>query len=594
VSQSIGGISKLATLYLAAGAVALQFAIPFVLHPGGFPLQSFYQEWTAFALGSVAFLALLAAQRDRELAVPRSIFLPIGICVIVLAQLIMGRLGYWQQGAIGVIYLLWSAALLFVGHALRHRLGWERFASLVAWSLFAGAVASAFIAVLQLADWRLGGLIMPHRDAVYANFGQPNHFANYVCLGLFSVFFLVATRRLNVYAAGGVALLLLVLADLSGSTGIWLYLAAAVILAIWMHRRSRSDETRTLLFCTTAAIAALLLLQVASAVFPGAFSLIQGTVLEGTGFRGTSGTRLASKMISGEPVREAQWLASWLIFKDGVFLGTGIGEYGWNYYLRISQLPLTVQDITHNAHNILLQFLAEFGLLGALLLIVAAGSWVKTQFRAEANARHWWMLSLVGVFFLHSLVEYPLWYAQFLGLFALLVGAADRTSWRVSRGRLSRIAVGGLSMALVWALVSVLGDYRRAERLGIAGRTNADRNELVLEAARVAGGSLFGNWLELGLSRTISIDPEALGAKLQLNTRVLRAFPAPDVAYRQSALLALGGDLEGAYRHWDLASTAFPKKASAMADAFANKVSAGQSRLGPLVEYAASRNQEPQ
>ncbi|HUU73270.1 MAG TPA: hypothetical protein VMW70_11630, partial [Burkholderiales bacterium] len=262
MSQSIGGISKLATLYLAAGAVALQFAIPFVLHPGGFPLQSFYQEWTAFALGSVAFLALLAAQRDRELAVPRSIFLPIGICVIVLAQLIMGRLGYWQQGAIGVIYLLWSAALLFVGHALRHRLGWERFASLVAWSLFAGAVASAFIAVLQLADWRLGGLIMPHRGRVFANFGQPNHFANYSCLGLFSVFFLFATRRLNVYAASGAALLLLVLADLSGSISIWLYLTAAMLLAMWMHHRSGSKQFRTLLLCTTSAIAVLLLLKV--------------------------------------------------------------------------------------------------------------------------------------------------------------------------------------------------------------------------------------------------------------------------------------------------------------------------------------------
>jgi O-antigen ligase len=587
VPQSIEGKWGHVALCGAASAVAMQFIVPFMLHPSGFPLQSFYQEWTAFALGAISFLAVLVAQRDRELELPRSVFLPIGISMIVLAQLIMGRLGYWQQGAIGLIYLLWSAALLCVGQVLRRRLGWERFESLVAWSLTAGALASAVIAGLQLADWRLGGLVMPYRDRVYANFGQPNHFANYMCLGLFSVFFLVATRRLNVYAAGTVALLLLVLADLSGSTSIWAYLVAALMLAIWVHYRSRSDQTRSLLLCTILAITALLVLQAAAAILPGAFSLYQGTE-----FQGTAATRLASYVREGDSAREAIWLGSLLIFKDGVFLGAGIGEFGWNYYLRLSQLSYTLGEITNNAHNILLHFLAEFGLFGVLLLTIGAGLWLRTQFRAEANAGNWWILCLVTVFVLHSLVEYPLWYAQFLGPFALLVGAADTSLLRLNRGAISRLAVGGLSLAIAWSLVSVLGDYRRAERLGIAGQTALERNERILEAARVAGESMFGNFLELGLSRTISIDPEALEAKLQLNTRVLRAFPAVDVAYRQSALLALSGDLEGAYRHWDLASTAFPNGASAMEEAYAKRVSAGQSRLAPLVEYAASRKLE--
>ena len=205
----------------------------------------------------------------------------------------MGRLGYWQQGAIGLIYLLWSAALLCVGQALRRRLGWEQFVSLVAWSLTVGACASAVIAMLQLADWRFGGLIMPYRDRVYANFGQPNHFANYVCLGLFSVFFLFATRRLNIYVAGALALLLLVLADLSGSTSIWVYLVAALMLAIWVHHRSRSDQTRSVLLCTIVAITALLVLQIAAAILPGAFSLYQGTE-----FQGTAAPRLAGGVVT--------------------------------------------------------------------------------------------------------------------------------------------------------------------------------------------------------------------------------------------------------------------------------------------------------
>ena len=297
-------------------------------------------------------------------------------------------------------------------------------------------------------------------------------------------------------------------------------------------------------------------------------------------------------MREGDSAREAIWLASLLIFKDNALLGAGIGEFGWNYYLRISQLPLTLQETTRNAHNIFLQFLSEFGVSGLLMLVVAAGLWFRTQFKAEANTGQWLMLSLVAVFCVHSLLEYPLWYAQFLGPFALLLGAADRVTWQLSRGAVSRIAIAGIALTIVWSLVSVLGDYRRAERLGIVGQTTLERNERILEAARVAGGSMFGNFLELGLSRTIVIDPEALEAKLQLNTRVLRAFPAADVAYRQSALLALSGDLEGAYRHWDFAVSAFPHGASAMEETYAKRVSIGLSRLAPLVEYAASRNPE--
>ena len=592
MAQSIGGRCEGLALYVAAAAVALQFAVPFMLHPGAPPLQSFYQEWTAFALGAVAFIALLVAQNGRGFDVPRTVILPVGVCILVLAQLFAGQLGYWQQAAFGLTYLMWSAALLCVGKMLQQRLGTERFVSLVAWALFIGATLTATIAVLQVADWRLGGLIMPHQGRVYANFGQPNHFANYVCLGLFSIMFLVATKRLNIFAGVGGAIVLATLADLSGSISVWVYLVAAVILATWVYRRNRSGQMRTLVFSTIAAIVAFLFLKLVSDLYPDVVALVQHTEFQTAGVQGTSGERFESLLREGDSARGVIWLASLLIFKDNMLLGAGIGEFSWNYYLRISHLPLTLQQTTDNAHNVLLHFLAELGVAGALLLAVCAALWAKVQFKAPANPAQWWMLSLVAVFFLHSQLEYPLWYAQFLGPFALLIGAADATLLRVHRGAISRAAALGLSIAIVWSLVIFMGDYRHVERLGIAGRTSSENQELVLEAARAAGGSLFGSYLGLGLSRTISVDSEALDAKLELNTRVLRAFPAADAAYRQSALLALSGDVDAALRHWDLASAAFPYKREDMARIYAHLASMGQSRLEPLVEYAASRNKE--
>ena len=91
---------------------------------------------------------------------------------------------------------------------------------------------------------------------------------------------------------------------------------------------------------------------------------------------------------------------------------------------------------------------------------------------------------------------------------------------------------------------------------------------------------------------SISVDRNELEAKLDLNGRVLHAYPEADVAYRQSALLALSGELAAAYRLWDLAVAVYPGEAAKAAKTLAQQSSAGEARLTPLVEYAASRTKE--
>jgi len=249
------------TQYVAAAAIALLLRAPFVMPVNGLPVPTFYQEWAAIALGCTAFLAILIGQRKTGVDVPRMVLLPLGILVLLLIQMPQGRLFYWQQGAVGAMYLLWSVAMLFVGRALRQQLGWDGFCRLAAWAVFAGVLLSALIVVLQVAGWQIGGLVIPTAGIrVHANIGQFNHFATYLCLGLFSVFFLAVTGRLNLYVGLGVSLLFIVLADLSGSRSAWVYLAAAALLAWWVHHRVRSTQTRSLLLWAVAAIVMLLAL----------------------------------------------------------------------------------------------------------------------------------------------------------------------------------------------------------------------------------------------------------------------------------------------------------------------------------------------
>jgi O-antigen ligase len=569
--------------YVAAAAVALLLSVPFVLPVNGFPVPTFYQEWVVMALGCTAFLAILVGQGKTGVDVPRMVLLPLGILVLLLIQMAQGRLMYWQQGAVGAMYLLWSVAMLFVGRALRQQLGWEGFCRLAAWAVCAGALLSAVFGVLQLTGLQFGGLVVPMiGPRVHANLGQANHFANYLCLSLFATIYLACTRRLNAFAAGSAMVFLLALANFSGTRSVWLYLAAGALLALWAHHDAKSEQTRVLVMWAAAAIVTMLVLQ-----------LVTVFLAEESTFRHvTAGGRLSG--VNATPSeRPISWMAALLMFKSAPLAGVGFKGFAWNYFLSAATLPPGVPErITDNAHNLVFQFLAEFGLPGGILVIGAALFWWLPRFREKTSVHGWFVVVLVAIICLHRLLEYSLWYAYFLGPFALFVGAGDKPVWHRGPALSSRIVVAALCIGIVWTLASVYYDYRSVERLGVVAEFGSTRADVRRDAVSISGTTLFPDIVELGLSRTIVVDRNELEAKLDLNGRGLHAYPEADVAYRQSALLALSGELSAAYRLWDLAVASYPSQAAQVANALARQASTGEARLAPLVEYAASRTKE--
>lgn len=570
-------------LSIAAATVALMLCLPFVLPLNTLPVPTFYQEWGAAALGCAAFIALLLPRTAGLIEIPRITLLPIIVLVLLLIQIAQGRLVYWQQGAMAAMYLLWSIAMMCVGRTLRSRLGWENFCATGAWAVLFGALAATVLGLAQLAGSDLGGLVVSMiGPRVHANLGQSNHFAAYLSLGLLSAMYLAALGRMPWHATAGLITLILALANFSGSRSVWLYLFSALILGVWTYLGARSRQSSTLLAWTVAGIAVLLAVQ-----------LISSSVLQDSALLQTSiGVRTLANDTGTSP-RQVIWLASVLMFKSAVYSGVGFGGFGSNYFLSANQLPEGVpEEITDNAHNLPLHLLAEFGLPGGIVLIGAGLIWGVSLCRKRATLQLWWLASLVAIMSLHSLLEYPLWYTYFLGPFALLLGAGDDSSWSVSLASASRLMVAGLCLVVVWTLASVFYDYRAVQRLG--GSVGAGKNgeQLRDESIRVAGSSLFVSFLELGLSRTIVVNQHNLDAKLELNGRVLQAYPTADVAFRQSALHALAGDLASAYREWNHAVSAYPSEEAGQIEALELLASRGETLLAPLVEYAASRTGE--
>ncbi|MDB5752513.1 MAG: O-antigen polymerase, partial [Ramlibacter sp.] len=103
-------------------------------------------------------------------------------------------------------------------------------------------------------------------------------------------------------------------------------------------------------------------------------------------------------------------------------LGWGWGELDYAHYMTLYAGPRFC-DILDNAHNLPLHIAVELGLPAALL---ACGAVVLAVWRArpwlEADSSRRLAWSVLAVLAIHSMLEYPLWYAPFQIALGLAVG----------------------------------------------------------------------------------------------------------------------------------------------------------------------------
>jgi hypothetical protein len=168
-------------------------------------------------------------------------------------------------------------------------------------------------------------------------------------------------------------------------------------------------------------------------------------------------------------------------------------------------------------------------------------------------------MSVIGILALHSMVEFPLWYANFLGIAALVLGAgaAGERGIGVQLGRpavLGAVVVlGGMTLA------TSLGAYRGVERLFVGPAGEALPSVLVHESHKVETRSLFVPYVEFAYAGLLRADGAADPEALALNARALRFLPADHVAYRQVLLLAQAGEAAPAQALLRRAAAVYPQ-----------------------------------
>lgn len=574
---------------LVAGLLCL---VPFLNPLHALPIPTFYEEWLAFVLG-LAAAALCGLFSRAGPAVPRVALWLGALAVVIALQWLLGWTAYRETTQLGTLYVLWAMLLVWLGAELRERCGAERASRMLAWFLVAGALVNAAMALLQgfTGTIVLGGLLMtPPGGRASGMLGQANLLANHLVLGGAALIYLAASSATRPLVAVVLALPMLAAIALTGSRAALLMFGWLIAWSV-IGLRGQGRPARVALAGAIAGAALIVALQFVL-LHIGGLGALRGEEASALG-------RLASELAqAGQPVggigaRIFLWKVAADIFGGSPLLGAGLGEFGWAYFM--AHPPGLIPELgayQRQAHNLVLQLLAETGAVGAIALVAGLAGWLLRVVHAQArqwSAPLWLAGAVVGVELAHSLVEFPLWYAHFLGVGALFLGMGERSAFAL-RSTLARwlpvlAAAGGIALAagaLWWhqqltAWVYALPDAALDDPLV---------RERQRDVLRRAGATLLRPYAELPIAAVIEPSRERLAATLALNERVMHFAPIGPVIYRQAALLALAGRRAEAQALFDRAAKLHPGLRAEFVTALETWARAEPDALGWLLDHA--------
>ena len=368
-------------------------------------------------LTAVVLWGGVAAMTYRVVDSSRKFFLQIGALTGAIGLVAMSAIGSWGLGnlpmsmALPAFGLLMCAVLMVAcgASAARVSSGPMAFAALALGLLLAGLASSgvAFVQVFAPAwtdiDW-----ISPSNNVGVAtgNLRQPNQLSSVLIWGLVAAVALHELRWLSRLTLWVVALPIVWAIELTSSRTGALNL---IILFGWaLLDRRLSRATRWLL---------------------ASLPLLYGVIYGGMAWMNSTGlaqhiavagrARVLEKIGVGDVnSRLVLWQNTIEILIKEPWTGVGFGEFGISWFL--SPLSTRPRDIFDNTHNLILQLTVELGVPLALLVIgLITIALVQGVARAKSASGDAGMaargsLVMITTIGLHSMLEFPLWYAFFL------------------------------------------------------------------------------------------------------------------------------------------------------------------------------------
>lgn len=563
------------------------------------PIITFFTETlNVFFFGlCVLVFAFLAPRGARSLASPW-LFVA-AFALLLFVQRSLGLYDYVDVPAAWLFFLFCFAALFFVGQvagenpALR-----ELLLNRLCWSVIIFALVNVGVQTLQAmgyepwlaADYFL--LKVDVRCRPGGNLGQTNHSSTFVLMALAAVLYLWrSAQHISYKWALPIGVALLWGLALSASRLAWVEIFVLGTLIIARPAHLKLARLQAVWGVGGVLLSFWLISQLPALLFD--FSNCQ------------SGTaRLMDGAAQGNWYRSELIRQAFTVWKSAPWFGVGLGKFmGASYFLE-AQLAIQ-QPFDMYPHNLLMQVLAETGIVGFALLASVTVLWGRAAWKSLGAGSHtqkpgnWPMLVWILLLCLHSLLEQPLHYSYFLLLFALALGVLNATPDAPKGIPLGKkfFACCGLAMMVVTVLGAI--DYERTRYalniMEMAAKVmplRSDEGDALVEEA-TAKVVLFQSYLDFMRIPLRPTNMTALPHLRQEGLHVLRNLPEAVVISQQAALDSMAGDLASADFHLRRLQVFYPAKANKYLEHLSKISREHPERFKGLAEVVENRFKNP-
>ena len=456
------------------GTAIAAAAIPSLLAFSTSPSPTFLNQALAFALWPSLLLTADIVPRWRSVA-------PLQAALILLAlAAAAGSLFGTLPAALSlsaVATLLATSLLAAGGAGMRADPDAQSFFAAFCWAWVVTGALNIAIALLQVfapglcdGEW-LAASAYPGRAV--GNLRQPNHLSSLLlwhCIAVVALFELGRLRRGLAALLLGLGVFAVVLT--ASRTG----LVSVVLLAVWGLLDRRLSKTARRLLWAAPLVYALTW-----------EAMAQWAALSQQAFGGSE--RLAETDISSS--RFAIWRDTLELIRQQPWTGVGWGEFNLAWTLTPS--PHRPTAFFDHTHNLPLQLAVELGLPLALLVMgllmwalwqAAARAWRTDGALGTAQRSAVLMVLMIG---LHSLLEYPLWYAYFLLPAAWAFGFALQGDPKAAPTAAPAPRVNPLvvaSLVVVGGAVMSVADYWRVVLIFAPGDATTSLEQRIAQGQR--------------------------------------------------------------------------------------------------------------
>ncbi|MCG2576650.1 Wzy polymerase domain-containing protein [Dechloromonas sp. XY25] len=503
-------------LWLIAGACCIiSWLVPNHYYPWG----SYYNEIAAVFALIFAASAQFISRKNSFACIPVSVWVLFALSLYPWFQYCFGGVEFIGDSAVASLYIVGAAFSYYLGDAfIKNNIGtFDLFCRVLVF----GGLVSGLIAIQQwlqmdpLGIWTIEAM---GGGRSIGNIGQPNNLATLCLLGILATVWLVEIGRISSFV-GWLAVSILGLAVATSRSRTALLQILFAILFVWLVLTTKKLRIKQFRFLIASCGLCVLLW----------FSLPKLSELM---FLSSSGM-LRSAQDQG---RLNIWALALHAMQEIPMSGYGWLQIGKMHALNAERYAET--PFFEYSHNFILDMVLWNGPVIGVVFLIGIAIWFYTRIKARLNAESVIVIAMIGLVGVHSLLEFPLYYAYFLFPIMFIAGMVEG-EYAQEGGRGAELVIFSFAVLAVSGFGLLLVDYARVEseyrylRMISAGFAP---NERVDEIQDIRLLTQWKGFFKFGKS---TATPNMSADELNGMEKIAHRFPFPPALFRYSIALLL-------------------------------------------------------